>query len=463
LNDNYTLTYVGANLTIGTRAVEITADAKSKTYGDTDPALTYQITDGSLAFSDDFTGSLTRDAGEDVGDYAITQGTVALNDNYTLTYVGANLTITKATLTVTANDKSREYGNANPTFDATITGFKNGETLATSGVTGTASCTTSATASSPVSGSPYAINCAIGSLASGNYSFTFVAGELTVTQATLTVTANDKSREYGNANPTFDATITGFKNGETLATSGVTGTPSLTSSATASSLVPGPYAITAALGTLAANNYNFIFVNGNLTITKAILTVTADNKTKLLNAPNPAFTFVITGFKNGETASVLTTQPTCTSTAVTSSPVGSYPITCSGASATNYDFTYVSGTLKVFYNFTGFFQPVDNLPALNTVQAGRAIPVKFSLNGNQGLSIFFAGYPVSTPTTCGTTTTDVIETTVTAGSSSLSYDATTNQYNYVWKTDKAWAGTCRTLTVKFIDGTIQQANFKFTK
>jgi hypothetical protein len=74
-----------------------------------------------------------------------------------------------------------------------------------------------------------------------------------------------------------------------------------------------------------------------------------------------------------------------------------------------------------------------------------------------------AGYPVSAVTTCSNTAMDIIETTVTAGSSSLSCDATTGQYNYVWKTDKLWAGTCRTLTLKFIDGTIRQANFNFTK
>jgi len=54
---------------------------------------------------------------------------------------------------------------------------------------------------------------------------------------------------------------------------------------------------------------------------------------------------------------------------------------------------------------------------------------------------------------------DDIEQTVTAGSSSLSYGG--GQYNYVWKTDKSWAGTCRQLVVKLIDGTIHYANFKF--
>jgi hypothetical protein len=65
-------------LDIGKRAVTITADAKSKTYGDTDPALTCQITKGSLAFTDTFAGALTRVTGETVGDYAINQGSVAL-------------------------------------------------------------------------------------------------------------------------------------------------------------------------------------------------------------------------------------------------------------------------------------------------------------------------------------------------------------------------------------------------
>jgi len=116
------------------------------------------------------------------------------------------------------------------------------------------------------------------------------------------------------------------------------------------------------------------------------------------------------------------------------------------------------------YLFSGFFQPVDNLPAFNVAKAGQAIPVKFSLNGDKGLSILASGYPQSTKIACATSEPqDNIQQTVTAGSSSLSYDPTTDTYTYVWKTDKGWANSCRQLTVKLIDGTFHYASFRFTK
>ena len=116
------------------------------------------------------------------------------------------------------------------------------------------------------------------------------------------------------------------------------------------------------------------------------------------------------------------------------------------------------------YDFSGFFQPVDTPPTVNTVKAGQAIPVKFSLNGDYGLNILAVGYPKSQTIPC--TSTDPvagIEETVAAGSSSLSYDASTGHYIYVWKTDKAWATTCRQLVVQLNDGTSHRANFQFKK
>jgi hypothetical protein len=118
----------------------------------------------------------------------------------------------------------------------------------------------------------------------------------------------------------------------------------------------------------------------------------------------------------------------------------------------------------VQFPFKGFFQPVDNEPTINTVNSGRAIPVKFGLGGDQGLDIFATGYPKSQAVSCATDVpTEAIEATVTAGQSSLSYDAGNDQYNYVWKTDDAWANTCRVLIVKLRDGTSHEAKFKFKK
>jgi predicted extracellular nuclease len=115
-------------------------------------------------------------------------------------------------------------------------------------------------------------------------------------------------------------------------------------------------------------------------------------------------------------------------------------------------------------NFKGFFEPVYNPPALNSVQATQAVPVKFSLGGFKGLDIFAAGYPVSQQIACDTG--DLLGTakaTQTAGASGLTYDPTADMYTYVWKTDKPWADTCRLLTVMLNDGTTQQAIFHFTK
>jgi hypothetical protein len=115
------------------------------------------------------------------------------------------------------------------------------------------------------------------------------------------------------------------------------------------------------------------------------------------------------------------------------------------------------------YTFTGFFAPVD-MAALNVVKAGRAIPIKFSLGGDFGLDIMAAGYPASTTITCDNSApTGTIEETVTAGSSSLSYDPDSDQYTYVWKTNKGWANSCRILTIMLDDGSVYQASFKFNR
>jgi hypothetical protein len=121
-------------------------------------------------------------------------------------------------------------------------------------------------------------------------------------------------------------------------------------------------------------------------------------------------------------------------------------------------------SLAVLYRFAGFFQPVDNPAVVNKAKAGQAIPVKFSLGGNQGMDILQAGSPTTSTFSCGTISAeDVIEETVAASNSGLTYDAASNQYNYVWKTGTGYANSCRKLTLTLKDGTRREALFHFVK
>jgi len=127
-----------------------------------------------------------------------------------------------------------------------------------------------------------------------------------------------------------------------------------------------------------------------------------------------------------------------------------------------YGATIELPTVGPRYTFGGFLAPVDPRPTLNSMKGGAAVPVKFSLGGNQGTNIFAPGYPKSQVIACDSTANvDGIETTVNAGGSSLAYDPASGLYSYVWKTDKVWAGTCRQLVLGLADGSFQRANFKF--
>jgi large repetitive protein len=170
---------------------------------------------------------------------------------------------------------------------------------------------------------------------------------ITVKPAVLTVTAKNASREYGKANPAFTDTITGFVNGDTLAKD-VTGAASLTTTATTKSAV-GSYAIKGEAGTLAARNYTFKFVAGTLTITKAPLTVTANNAKAVYDQALPKFGYTATGFLNKDTKAVLSGAPAETTKAVKGSLPGTYTITIAAGTlkATNYSFVFKDGVLTI--------------------------------------------------------------------------------------------------------------------
>ncbi len=117
--------------------------------------------------------------------------------------------------------------------------------------------------------------------------------------------------------------------------------------------------------------------------------------------------------------------------------------------------------VNVLFNFGGFLPPVDPFPMLNIATAGSAVPVKFSLSGDKGLNILASGYPASSPVACNANEpgSTVEETTSVGGG--LSYDAGSDRYKYVWKTDKAWRSTCRIFILKLADGSEHYARFSF--
>ncbi|MGE5462149.1 MAG: HYR domain-containing protein [Syntrophothermus sp.] len=153
---------------------------------------------------------------------------------------------------------------------------------------------------------------------------------------------------------------------------------------------------------------------------------------------------------------------TCTPASGSSFAAGSTTVSCS---ATDSHGNTATGSFKVNvnYNWSGFFQPIDNNGVYNVAKSGSTIPVKFSLGGDQGLGILFAGSPSSAQVSCPlSAATDSLEE-VTTATSGLKYDALANQYIYNWKTSSGYAGTCRQLTVKLVDGSTHTALFKFTK
>jgi gliding motility-associated-like protein len=340
---NYTISYVNGQLTINKAPLTVTAADKSKAYDGlvySPFTVTYSgfvngetsaVLGGSLTFSG------TAATAINPGSYIITPAGLT-STNYTITFANGQLTINKAPLTVTADDKNKTYDGSvfNP-FTATYTGFVNGETSAVL----VGSLTFSGTAVTATSPGTYIIT--PGGLTAANYNITFVNGQLTINKALLTITAANKSKNYdGLVYNTFTATYSGFVNGETSAVLG----GSLTFSGTAITAInAGTYIITP--GGLTSGNYTFNYINGQLTINKVNLTFTADNKSRTYQAQNPVLTYTVSGFVNSETQSVLDVPPSLQTTAVQNSSAGSYPITVSGGSDNDYNYIYVAGTLSI--------------------------------------------------------------------------------------------------------------------
>ncbi len=347
---NYTITYVNGSLAVNPLAVILTG---SRTYDGTATASASILALANRVGTDNVTvasGSGTL-ASANVGSQTLSSsGTLALGGsaaaNYTLAGATGSVTISPATLTVSADNKSKVYGAADPLLTASYSGFVNGEGQGV--LSGSPALSTTATVSSAVDGNPYPITVAAGTLSAANYTFRFVDGTLTVIKAPLTVAADAASRAYGATNPVFTVSYSGFVNGE--GTNVLSGAPELSTVADTNSPVGGsPYSITVTNGTLSATNYAFEFVAGQLTITQAVLTVKADDQTKEYGTTNPPLTASCLGFVNGEDTNVLSGSPDLSTAVTTDTPVGVYPITVAAGSlsAANYSFAFEDGLFTV--------------------------------------------------------------------------------------------------------------------
>jgi hypothetical protein len=196
-DDSFTPAEASQSVEVITRPITVTADEQSKVYGDPDPELTYQVSEGSLVFSDTFTGTLTRQPGEDTGQYEILQGSLALSVDYDLTYVGAFLTINKADATCLVTGYTLEYDREEHTASGSCFGVHSEvlEGLELSGTTHTE----------------------IGSYMDDPWVYTDVTGNYNdkngmvddeITLRYVTVTADGQSKLFGQPDPVLTYQLT---------------------------------------------------------------------------------------------------------------------------------------------------------------------------------------------------------------------------------------------------------------
>lgn len=325
------------------------ADNLSRHYGNANPALTYSVSglqNGDL-LQNVVSGapllSTTATMQSGVGQYAIniSQGTLA-SASYGFQFINGTLTVNAAPLIIDIASLSRYYGDFNPTFSATASGLKNGDSLS-SALAGF-SLASSADRSSGVGAYAITANRNADDV-NANYSLTFNPGTLTINPTPVTLTLGNTSMVYGDALPDFRnfATLTGAYNGDNLASA----YPGASFTALATSAYPvGTYAVTTGSGFSNPNYVLTISSLGHLSITKAPLVIHANNASRYYGDANPAFTVAsATGWKNGDTLAAIP-DLVLTSSATAASNVGSYAIVPTGRAA-NYELVAGSGTLTV--------------------------------------------------------------------------------------------------------------------
>ena len=355
---NYNISYVNGSLSVATAPLSVTATNQSKIYGQTLTFAGTEITTSGLLNGDTVTGATLASTGAGptarlVGSpFPITLGSAVGTGlaNYKITYVPGGLTVTPASLTITAADRSKSYGQA-VTFAGTEfipTGLLNSDN-----VTRVTLASPGAPASAPTTNNPYPIS-ATAALGSGldNYAISYLSGSLTVNRALLSVNARKLAKTYGQSlvlsGTEYDAV--GLANSDTvtnvnLACAGLPGNSPLSKS---------PYSITIsnALG-IGLTNYSVGYNAGQLTVNPAPLTITALNSNKVYGQTITfaGTEFAATALQNGETLSrvALASGGAAPTATVTGSPYPIVPSAVTGGTLdpANYAITYAPGALAV--------------------------------------------------------------------------------------------------------------------
>jgi MBG domain (YGX type)/Galactose oxidase, central domain len=403
--DNYEFSYVAGAVTVNKAALTITASSHTVTYGD--PAPTVTPTFAGFVLSDNAANSLstqptcstTYTAGSPVsGSPYPTSCTGAAADNYEISYVAGAVTVNKAALTITASSHTVTYGDPAPTVTPTFAGFVLSDNAANS-LSTQLTCSTTYTAGSPVSGSPYPTSCT--GAAADNYEISYLAGAVTVNKKGLTITASSHTVSYGDPAPTVTASYAGFITGDNEGNS-LSTQPTCTTTYTQGSAAGGSY--TTSCSGAVSTNYAPSYVNGTVTVNKKALSVTANNKSKVYGASTPAFDVAYSGFISGEGPGNLTgtlgftfagVSPTVypSSVSVPNNP-GTYSITPGGLTSVNYAITFIAGQYTITYGTCSVGSGGVILPPINSDgtsvyqrKGGSTIPVKFRVCDAAGQSI----------------------------------------------------------------------------
>jgi hypothetical protein len=282
VDGDYSISYVAGTLTVTPVALTITADSKMKAYGAGLPPLTVSYSglvngDTPATFNTapntapTITTTATASSHVAGSPYTITASGAADSD-YTISYVGGQLSVTPVALLITASSPSVTYGDGVPTITAGYTGLVNGDSAATfSSSPNTApTCNTTYTQGSTVDGGPYSTSCT--GAADTDYTISYAGGAVTVNKKQLTVTAPSyPNLAYGQPMPDLTPTITGFVLGQDKT---VIGDASGESLPTCTSGSPGYVQGSSVAGSTftvscnggSDNNYSFNYVNGKITV-----------------------------------------------------------------------------------------------------------------------------------------------------------------------------------------------------